>query len=119
MKREYLALLWAAGTLLLAGSSLAQENHDHNHGAAAAGEAKNDGEQTSWTTGEVRKVDLGQKRITLRHGAITNLGMDPMTMVFRVRDAKLLEGLQVGSKIRFRAEQAADILYLTEVQALQ
>lgn len=119
MKRKYLTILSAAGTLLLAGNSLAQENHDHNHGAASTGEAKTEGEKSLWTTGEVRKVDVAQKRITLKHGAIANLGMDPMTMVFRVRDAKLLEGLQVGSKIRFRAEQTADILYVTEVQAVQ
>ena len=36
--------------------------------------------------GEVRKVDMGSKKITLKHGEIKNLNMPPMTMVFQVKD---------------------------------
>lgn len=57
------------------------------------------------STGEVRKVDSETKKITIRHGVIENLGMPPMTMVFRAADPALLEGLKAGDKIRFRAEQ--------------
>ena len=56
--------------------------------------------------GEVRRIDKAQGRITLRHGEIRSLDMPPMTMVFRVRDAKLLDGLAVGDKVRFDAVQA-------------
>jgi Cu(I)/Ag(I) efflux system periplasmic protein CusF len=55
--------------------------------------------------GEVRKIDKAQSRITLKHGEIKKLDMPPMTMVFRVKDAKLLDGLAVGDKVRFAAEQ--------------
>jgi Cu/Ag efflux protein CusF len=55
---------------------------------------------------EVRRIDKAQGRITLRHGEIRSLDMPPMTMVFRVRDAKLLDGLAVGDKVRFDAVQA-------------
>ena len=55
--------------------------------------------------GEVTKLDKAQGRITLRHGEIRNLDMPPMTMVFRVRDPKLLEGVAVGDKVRFAAEK--------------
>ncbi|GAB4041736.1 MAG: copper-binding protein [Rubrivivax sp.] len=53
--------------------------------------------------GEVRKIDAAQGRVTLKHAEIKNLDMPPMTMVFRVRDPKLLEGLAVGDKVRFEA----------------
>ncbi len=56
--------------------------------------------------GEVRRIDKAQGRITLRHGEIKSLDMPPMTMVFRVRDAKLLDGLAVGDRVRFDAVQA-------------
>jgi Cu(I)/Ag(I) efflux system periplasmic protein CusF len=56
--------------------------------------------------GEVRRIDKAQGRVTLRHGEIKSLDMPPMTMVFRVRDAKLLDGLAVGDKVRFDAVQA-------------
>ena len=55
--------------------------------------------------GEVTKIDKAQSRITLRHGEIKNLDMPPMTMVFRVREAKLLEGVAVGDKVRFSVEK--------------
>jgi Cu(I)/Ag(I) efflux system periplasmic protein CusF len=55
--------------------------------------------------GEVRKIDKAQSKITLKHGEIKKLDMPPMTMVFRVKDAKLLDGLAVGDKVRFAAEQ--------------
>ena len=35
------------------------------------------------TEAEVRKVDKDNKKITLKHAAIKNLDMPPMTMVFK------------------------------------
>ncbi len=61
--------------------------------------------QTPEADGEVTKIDKAQARITLRHGEIKNLDMPAMTMVFRVRDAKLLDSVAVGDKVRFAAEK--------------
>jgi Cu(I)/Ag(I) efflux system protein CusF len=57
------------------------------------------------TSAEVRKVDKAQSRITLRHGEIKSLDMPPMTMVFRVKDPRLIEKLAVGDKVLFNAEK--------------
>jgi Cu/Ag efflux protein CusF len=38
-----------------------------------------------------------------------------MTMVFRVKDAKLLEGLAVGDKVKFTAEQIDGQYVVTQV----
>jgi Cu(I)/Ag(I) efflux system periplasmic protein CusF len=57
------------------------------------------------TDGEVRKIDLSQNKLTLKHGEIKKLDMPPMTMVFRIKDTKLFEGLAVGNKVKFAAEQ--------------
>lgn len=56
------------------------------------------------TQGEVRKIDLSTGKITLRHQAIVNLDMPPMTMVFRAQPPQLLDGLKVGDMVRFHAE---------------
>ena len=56
------------------------------------------------TDAEVRKVDKAAGKVTLKHGAIPNLGMTPMTMVFRVADPKMLERVRPGDRVRFRAE---------------
>ncbi len=55
--------------------------------------------------GEVRKIDAAQARLTLRHAEIKHLEMPAMTMVFRVKDPKMLEGLNVGDKVRFSADK--------------
>jgi Cu/Ag efflux protein CusF len=65
------------------------------------------------TEGEVRKLDKAQSRITLKHGEIKNLGMPPMTMVFRVTDAKLFDGLAVGDKVTFAADKLNDQFVVT------
>lgn len=67
--------------------------------------------------GEVRKIDLAGQKITLRHGPIQNIGMPPMTMVFSVRDAALLDGRKVGDKVRFRVQQQGSQFVVTELQA--
>ena len=51
------------------------------------------------TDAEVRKVDRAQGKLTLKHGEIKRLDMPPMTMVFRVRDPKMLDGVAVGDKL--------------------
>jgi Cu(I)/Ag(I) efflux system membrane protein CusA/SilA len=53
---------------------------------------------------EIRKLDAKKGSIVLKHGEIPNLGMGPMTMAFEVADRKMLKGLKVGDKVRFRAD---------------
>lgn len=54
---------------------------------------------------EVRKIDAAQGKLTLKHGEIKKLDMPAMTMVFRVRDPKMLEGLAVGDRILIEADK--------------
>jgi len=73
----------------------------------------------SLSQGEVRKIDLAGQKITLRHGPIDSIGMPPMTMVFGVGDAALLEGISVGDKVRFQVEQQGSQFVVTELQAAE
>jgi Cu/Ag efflux protein CusF len=61
--------------------------------------------QGAMTDAEVRKIDTGTGRITLKHDEIKNLDMPPMTMVFRVKDPGLLGKVQVGDRVKFAAEK--------------
>jgi Cu/Ag efflux protein CusF len=57
--------------------------------------------------GEVKKIDEGAGKITLKHGPAKSLGMDePMTMVYRVKDPAMLNQVKVGDKVQFEAENA-------------
>ncbi len=69
---------------------------------AAAAQAAPTG-QADLASGEVRRINKEQNKITLRHGEIRSLEMPPMTMVFTVRDPRLLDAVKVGDKVLFRA----------------
>ena len=65
------------------------------------------------TDAEVRKIDLENKKITLRHGFIKNLDMPSMSMVFNVRDVTLLDKVKVGDKVKFAAEKLDGVFVVT------
>lgn len=69
--------------------------------------------------GEVRKVDKDAKKITLKHGEIKNLDMPPMTMVFQVKDAAMLETVKAGDKVRFSADQVGGAYTVTSIEKAQ
>lgn len=71
--------------------------------------------QGSDADGEVTKIDKAQAKITLRHGEIKNLDMPAMTMVFRVKDTKMLESVGVGDKVRFTAEKVGGAYTVTTI----
>lgn len=84
--------------------------------ADAPAKAETKAKAAALTAGEVKKVDREAKKLTIQHGPIENLGMPPMTMVFRVKDAAMLDGLEAGSKIRFHAEEVKGGYLVTRLQ---
>ncbi|HWV06525.1 MULTISPECIES: copper-binding protein [Ralstonia] len=66
--------------------------------------------------GEIKKIDTSAGKLTIKHGALENLGMDGMTMVFRVKDPAMLEQVSVGDKIDFVAEQVNGALTVVKMQ---
>jgi Cu(I)/Ag(I) efflux system protein CusF len=72
--------------------------------------------QSNETNGEVKKIDKEQGKVTLRHGPIKNLDMDQMTMVLRVQDAKMLDGLAVGDKVMFEADRINGQITITKIR---
>jgi Cu/Ag efflux protein CusF len=66
--------------------------------------------------GEIRKVDKASAKITIKHGEIKHLDMPPMTMVFQVKGAALLDKVRAGDKVRFRAEQQGGAYVVTEIR---
>ena len=66
--------------------------------------------------GEVRKIDKEQGKVTLRHGPIANLEMPSMTMVFKVANPKLLDGLKEGDKVKFAADRVNGAIVVTAIE---
>jgi uncharacterized cupredoxin-like copper-binding protein len=69
--------------------------------------------------GEVRKVDMSTKKITIKHGELRNLDMPAMTMVFLVKDPAMLKQVKAGDKVRFRAEKISGAFTVIELQAVE
>lgn len=102
------------------GMALAQKSGmDHDSMGTAAQPGMIAQPTGAMTEGEVRKVDLDAKKITIKHGEIKNLDMPPMTMVFRVRDAALLDSLKPGDKVKFAAEKVGGAYTVTAIDKAQ
>ncbi len=85
-------------------------------GQTAIWPANADAEGKALATAEVMKVYLKEKRVLLKHGPIPNLGMSAMTMVFSVKNPKILNSLRPGNKIKFTAEQVQQDFVVTFIE---
>jgi len=65
--------------------------------------------------GQVTKINEAQQKITLKHGAIKNLDMDAMTMVFAVADPAMLKSVKVGDKVTFEADRVNGRITVTKI----
>lgn len=109
-------LFVAASALLfaLAVQTQAQAQHAGHHGTAASAAA-----QPAAVGAEVRKIDLAQHKLQLRHEFIPHLDMPAMSMVFEVREAAdraLLPKLKVGQKLRFVAVQQDGVFVARQLE---
>jgi Cu(I)/Ag(I) efflux system periplasmic protein CusF len=95
-----------AASLFASGGVFAQAAPQSGSSAAATAQAE----------GEVRKVDVAQGKVTLRHGPLTSLDMPAMTMVFTATDKKLLDGLKEGDKVRFTADKQNGTFVVTAIE---
>ncbi|UTV58580.1 copper-binding protein [Burkholderia arboris] len=66
--------------------------------------------------GEIRKVDTAAGKLTIKHGPLENLGMDGMTMAFKVKDPAMLSQVKAGDKIDFVAEDVNGALTVVELK---
>ncbi|HXF45338.1 MAG TPA: copper-binding protein [Burkholderiaceae bacterium] len=104
MNKLFLAAALAFAGLAATAQTQPGGGHSNRHGDEMA-------------AGEVRRVNKEQGKITLRHGEIKALDMPAMTMVFEVRDPKLLDAVKPGDKVRFRVVKEPNGAYVvTDIQ---
>lgn len=71
------------------------------------------------TDGEIKKVDLDNGKVTIKHGDIRNLDMPGMTMAFTARDKNLLSNVKPGDKVKFRVVDEGGRLVVTEIRPIR
>ncbi len=101
----------------LSGTTLAQVNPSLDGRYQA--EFKVAQASSSRSDGEVRKVDMDAKKLTVRHGPLENLGMPPMTMVFQVKDPAMLDKVKAGDKIKFVADKVGGTYTISELEVVK
>jgi Cu/Ag efflux protein CusF len=69
-----------------------------------------------YTKGEVTKIDTKQKKLTIKHQELANLGMPAMTMVFVVAEDSMLEEVKVGQSIEFTADRVNGRITVTDIK---
>jgi Cu(I)/Ag(I) efflux system protein CusF len=102
---------------VLAGSlitwpAFADDKHHPGDKTAAASTST----AAAMSDGEIRKVDKDAKKLTIRHGALANLDMPAMTMVFQVQDAAMLDQVKPGDKVKFEAQKIGGGYTVTKIE---
>lgn len=70
--------------------------------------------QQATATGEVRRVNAEAGKITIQHGAIAELELDAMTLVYKI-NPKLLAGIQPGDTVKFTAKREGGDYVVTAI----
>ncbi len=81
----------------------------------AAEPAKQGTAASASASGEVRRVDAANGRITIKHGEIKALELPAMTLVYQA-DPQLLASVKPGDKINFTASRQGTSYVVTEIR---
>lgn len=122
------AMLCSLPLLALASPTQHPDHNSHDHHTpegmaahqqmmdASPGHPDNSTAKHLMSSGEVRKIDRQQGKMTLRHGPLTHLNMPAMTMVFDVTDRAWLDQFVPGDKVRFQVERINGQLTITDIE---
>jgi len=98
--------------LLAAGATQAASDAEGSKPVAPSAQSS-----TDTAEGEVRKVDMDAKKLTIKHGELKNLGMPSMTMVFQVKDPAMLGKVKAGDKVLFTVEKIGNAFTVISLEA--
>jgi Cu/Ag efflux protein CusF len=72
---------------------------------------------SDWTRAIVVKVEPEKARVVLNHQRIKSIGMEAMTMPFKVADGPALVAFKPGDKVRFTVIEKDDHLVVDAIEA--
>ncbi|WP_431260519.1 copper-binding protein [Roseateles chitinivorans] len=108
---NHIRTVFAALAVVLNAAALPARAQEHSHEGhdqqMEAAEASTPSSQ-DWIPAEVRRIDIPQQKLTLKHGDIRHLDMPGMTMPFKlapgVVSAAQLSAIKAGDKLEVRIE---------------
>ncbi|MBS2132239.1 copper-binding protein (plasmid) [Burkholderia thailandensis] len=81
-----------------------------------AGSMKAQASTSALTNAVVKKVDTASGMITINHGELANIGMAPMTMAYKAKDAGMLKAAKAGEKVKVRVENVNGTLTIVRLE---
>jgi len=72
-----------------------------------------------WTQARIVKIDLDRARVTLDHQAIKSVGMEAMTMPFKIDGTVKLASFKVGQKVRFTVTELNGHLVVDQMEPVK
>jgi Cu/Ag efflux protein CusF len=70
-----------------------------------------------WTRAVIVKVEPEKARVVLNHQRIKSIGMEPMTMPFKVANGAALAAFKPGDKVRLTVIEKNDHLVIDAIEA--
>ena len=66
--------------------------------------------------GTVKAVRASQGKVKIQHGPIDKYGMPSMTMMFKVNDPAMLDGLQADDEVQFNVDNSSAGFVITDIK---
>lgn len=111
------AVLLLCATLLTGPIAAQAETTPHVMGAMPA-MSHGSGKAMQMSDAVVKRINTKRGKITLQHGDIPDV-MPAMTMGYKLKDAKQLQGIQVGDKVRFSLEKVGDDFVVNHLEVVR
>jgi Cu/Ag efflux protein CusF len=108
-----LSALFVAGAVV-SGAALADDMSGMKMSDGAMNHTPASG-NAALTDAVVRHVDPSGGMITLKHGALANVGMPAMTMAFKAKDAAMLKEVKEGDNVKVRVENVDGTLTIVKL----
>ena len=113
MRKSLKAVVFGAFSIVFS-AGLHAEVHQHEMMSAASEGAT---EQVVSGTGIVKDIDLTNKKVTIAHEAIPEIGWPAMTMRFTFTDAdESIKAVKVGNRVNFSFVQQGNISLLKSIK---
>lgn len=69
-----------------------------------------------WTQARITNIEPEKARVTLEHQRISSIGMEAMTMPFKVEQSVDLAAFKVGQKVRFTVTEKNNHLVIDQIE---
>ncbi|MRM10194.1 cation efflux system protein CusF [Enterobacter cloacae subsp. dissolvens] len=115
MRNSMKAVVFGAISMMFS-AGLQAEVHQHAE-MSTASEGEGATEQVVSGTGIVKDIDLTNKKVTIAHEAIPEIGWPAMTMRFTFTDAdESIKAVKVGNRVKFSFVQQGNISLLKSIK---